>query len=610
MVDLASRLDTLLSGWVHPRIVEEADRDRHVADFKLILASAAISLFVLPFPLAVVFSPVTALACGAASSALSLIAASVLCATGRRDMTGAVALILGGSAIALLAAATGGLYSPFVLWAAALPFCAIVAGRSRRWGFGGLVAMTACAAVAALSPWSAPAGWMGMAAGVIPLAGVLAFGIAHLLRALENARRPVSADPAKDDALGHCDLDLLAGLVTLHDPSGNVVAVRGADAGTYSSWLRQPMGQGFFQQIHVADRLAFMQAIDALRLGQSRMAIDLRMQAFSIDRQKEQFVHLHVDLSRMPGGLVMAQSRDVTTSVLADRKKAQEVEAAERANAAKTRFLTAVSHELRTPLNAILGFSEVLEDEYFGRLEHPRQREYVGLIRQSGDHLLSLVNSMLDMSKIEAGRFQLSLESFPLSDAVRRCESMLALQARSKGVLLTSRVARSCGAVTADRRAVDQILINLVANAIKFTEKGGVVTIDADCDKERLILSVADTGIGISAENLEMIGQPFVQLENGSAYGTEGTGLGLSLVKGLVALHEGAFTISSRLGEGTVARVALRRDGPLADHGSQTGGEGAPNTTIDFPPRLSAKAGTNVTRGMEGADDDAQARTA
>src|SRR5690606_3992260 len=138
------------------------------------------------------------------------------------------------------------------------------------------------------------------------------------------------------------------------------------------------------------------------------------------------------------------------------------------AHEAKSRLLAAVSHELRTPLNAILGFSDVLAGEYFGRLETDRQTEYVGLIRQAGAHLLSLVNTMLDMSKIEAGRYQLYAEAFPPGEVVETCRAMLDLQARGKGVTLASRTTKGIGEVVADPRAVKQILINLAGNAVKF----------------------------------------------------------------------------------------------------------------------------------------------
>jgi cell cycle sensor histidine kinase DivJ len=274
---------------------------------------------------------------------------------------------------------------------------------------------------------------------------------------------------------------------------------------------------------------------------------------------------------------------------------------AEGASRLKDEFLATISHELRTPLNAILGFSDILAGEYFGKLENDRQREYVALINQSGAHLLSVVNTMLDMSKIEAGRYELMPEPFRVSEVVNACEAMLGLQAREKGVQLTSRMMRTVGEVNADQRALQQILINLVGNAIKFTDRGGLVTIDAEVSGSDLKLTVSDTGIGIAESQLATLGQPFVQIQNDYTRRYEGTGLGLSLVKGLVALHGGQFDLRSRAGEGTVITVTIPLDGSgirVADEH-----EVVEQTMVEFPPRLKERTG-KTTNGRVFPDAD------
>jgi cell cycle sensor histidine kinase DivJ len=185
---------------------------------------------------------------------------------------------------------------------------------------------------------------------------------------------------------------------------------------------------------------------------------------------------------------------------------------------------------------------------------------------------------MLDMSKIEAGRYELVKEPFEINSVLRSVDEMLALEASRKGVVFSTRLSRGLGEVVADRRAVKQILINLANNAIKFTEQGGVVSIDAIMQAGRLELRVSDTGIGIPAEKLALIGSPFMQVQNDYTRRYEGTGLGLALVKGLVALHGGEFAISSTEGKGTVITVSL----PLDGNGEATGG------LLEFPPRLQA----------------------
>jgi cell cycle sensor histidine kinase DivJ len=397
--------------------------------------------------------------------------------------------------------------------------------------------------------------------------------------------------------------DRFAGLVTVHDIRGSVTGLYGRDAADYLAWMRDPSGRGFLEQIHVSDRIVFLQAIDLLRQGADRTTIDIRMERPSVFVEGEQFVHMRCEMTAIADrdltlGSILVQSHDISEEARLRAEAAQKAKIAEQANDAKTRFLAAVSHELRTPLNAILGFSDILSGEYFGKLENDRQREYVSLINQSGLHLLSVVNTMLDMSKIEAGRYELIPEPFMVCDVVKACEAMLGLQARAKGVQLTSRIARTVGEVNADQRSVQQILINLVGNAIKFTDRGGLVTIDAETLGGDLKLIVSDTGIGIAEDKLGLLGQPFVQIENDYTRKYEGTGLGLSLVKGLVGLHGGRFDIRSRPGEGTVITITISLDGSGIRTVEQDGA--VENTMVEFPPRLKERTDGHTTNGNAG----------
>ncbi|WP_421871625.1 sensor histidine kinase [Pararhizobium sp.] len=422
---------------------------------------------------------------------------------------------------------------------------------------------------------------VGAAALIAAVGGIAYQRNRTLVRAVAASRNlPV------DDGARH--YDCFAGLVTIHDIRGSVTSVHGRDAETYLAWMRNPGGRGFIEQIHVSDRILFMQAIDALRQGNRQATIDIRLEHPNVFTGGEQFVHMRCEmtaLGEVDGEFaILVQSRDVSEEARLRAEAIHKTGLAETANDAKTRFLAAVSHELRTPLNAILGFSDILSGEYFGKLENDRQREYVSLINQSGAHLLSVVNTMLDMSKIEAGRYELIPEPFRVADVVNACEAMLGLQAREKGVQLTSRIMRSVGEVNADQRAIQQILINLVGNAIKFTDRGGLVTIDAEINGGNLSLIVSDTGIGIAENKLSSLGQPFVQIQNDYTRKYEGTGLGLSLVKGLVALHGGQFDIRSRPGEGTVITVTIALDGSgIVGIDEQ---EPVEQTMVEFPPRL------------------------
>jgi len=376
----------------------------------------------------------------------------------------------------------------------------------------------------------------------------------------------------------------------------------------FLSFLREPLSRPFVEQVHVSDRLAFVQGLDELRLGADVVVTDLRLDRPVIGLDQAQFLNVRLDMTAVradDGSLaaVRAQMLDIAGEMAIRDAVARKEEEASAAHEIKSRFLAAVSHEMRTPLNAILGFSDILIGEYFGKLENDRQREYVQLIRQSGAHLLSVVNTMLDMSKIEAGRYELVLENVDLAASLTECERMLSLQAQTKGLKLTSRLPRGLGDITADGRALRQIVINLLGNAIKFTDAGGAVTIDALRTGNEVTVSVSDTGIGIAPEKMALIGRPFTQVQNDLNRNYEGSGLGLSLVKGLTALHGGTFRIESRPGEGTVVMVTLPVDGSGARSVDET-------NMIEFPPRLAAAGNENRTGGKAPEHDEAEAKIA
>jgi cell cycle sensor histidine kinase DivJ len=252
--------------------------------------------------------------------------------------------------------------------------------------------------------------------------------------------------------------------------------------------------------------------------------------------------------------------RDVTDRKMQEQALELARAAAEQADASKTRFLATMSHELRTPLNAIIGFSEMLVQEQALMLDAARRTEYAQLINDSGQHLLSVVNGILDMSKMETGNFEISPEPFAPRAALINCCNLLALKARENGIDLVTRVLEDLPAMNGDPRAFKQIVLNLVSNAIKFTERGGMVTVSAGVEAARLVLRVTDTGVGIAADDLKRIGDPFFQAGTTYQRRHEGTGLGLSIVKSLVGLHAGEISVQSKIDEGTTVTVAL----PLA----------------------------------------------
>jgi signal transduction histidine kinase len=232
-------------------------------------------------------------------------------------------------------------------------------------------------------------------------------------------------------------------------------------------------------------------------------------------------------------------------------------DAAERANRLKSMFLATMSHELRTPLNAIIGFSELMHGELYGPLGDARYRDYCGLIRGAGHHLLSLINDVLDMSKIEAGKFELHRQAFDIREVVRDCIDLMRERAAQNEIALIEDMGNGPLSVEADRRAMKQILLNLLSNAIKFTPQEGHVTVRARAAGGMLTLSVADTGIGIAADQVARLGNPFVQIRSSAGASHEGTGLGLALVRALAEIHDGRLRIESAVGKGTTVSVVI-----------------------------------------------------
>ena len=253
---------------------------------------------------------------------------------------------------------------------------------------------------------------------------------------------------------------------------------------------------------------------------------------------------------------MVAVLRDVTDRKVQERALEIARKESERINNAKSRFLATMSHELRTPLNAIIGFSDMLANDQLV-LGPARAREYAKLINDSGRHLLSVVNGILDMSKMESGNFEITPEPFAPAPAIRSCCDILALKAQEAGVDLKTRIAFDLPEIVADRRAVNQILINLISNAVKFTPRGGRVSVSALCDGPKLVVAVEDTGVGIGEADLPHLGEAFFQVRAAYDRRHDGAGLGLSIVKGLVGLHGGDMDIRSRLGDGTRVTVRL-----------------------------------------------------
>ena len=263
----------------------------------------------------------------------------------------------------------------------------------------------------------------------------------------------------------------------------------------------------------------------------------------------------------------MAQSRDRRALIEKSHSLALAKEQADLASRAKSEFLANMSHELRTPLNAIIGFSEIMKDELSGPLENPYYQEYVRDIHASANHLLEVINDILDVSKVEAGKLDLQESSFDLDSIIHSAIRLVIERAQDAGVAIVFAPDPDLPRLYADARRVKQMLLNLLSNAVKFTATGGKVSVETQLTADGMSISVADTGIGIAADKVAGVFTPFAQVDGSLKRKYEGTGLGLSLTKGLVELHGGSITLESTLGKGTTVTLKFPNERVMMETG-------------------------------------------
>jgi PAS domain S-box-containing protein len=270
-------------------------------------------------------------------------------------------------------------------------------------------------------------------------------------------------------------------------------------------------------------------------------------------------IPLHMSLGAIEGGeKFCAVLRDISAWKRTEGDLVNARRQAESASAAKSDFLAKISHEIRTPLNAIIGFSEVMLEERFGPIGNDRYRDYLRDIHASGDHLISLLNELLDLSKIEAGKLELTFTGVNLNDLTQQCIAIMQQQANRERVIIRSALAPNLPQIVADARSVRQIVLNLLSNAIKFTGAGAQVIVSTTLtDAQDVVLRVRDTGEGMSEQELKAALEPFRQLATTSRWGSSGTGLGLPITKALTEANHASFRISSALHDGTLVEIAF-----------------------------------------------------
>ena len=481
-----------------------------------------------------------------------------------------------GAALAL----SGGLAGPLAALAFA-PAAAMTVLDGRRFialGAALTLATIAAAVLAAsvgaidVAPNVGP--WLSLAVIAIETVGL---AVALLLTRATSAER----EAARSDEAARLKSLLDAGpyLVMRLDRSG---VVRETFCGAPEDWDHRLIGQPFEALAAHNDREAARAAVAMMRRSGAASV------GFAPPAAPDRF--LSVELRGLGNGDAVAVVRDASRERAYEAHLEQARDEAESLAQAKSRFLANMSHELRTPLNAIIGFSDIMRSKLFGPLAE-RYAEYAALIHESGGHLLDLINDVLDMSKIEADKFSLTLEPFDAREAVAAALRLTRVQADTAKIALRGALPPHDLDVVADRRAIKQIVLNLVSNALKFTPAEGQVNVLARARGPELEIIVADTGVGISPADLERLGKPYEQA-GAADQKRQGTGLGLSLVRAFAELHGGTMTIKSVLGEGTAVSVRL----PVMDQAFRPP-PSAPTETPEPPqpqPPHQAAVGDNV----------------
>ena len=568
-------LDALL----HPSARYDAlVRARHHAFIAPRLLGSLVAFAAFPVYLAMRGAPTALEAAAFAWLIAPILLSWFLSRTGRYEGAHVLSSLAMAGMVMALAMKTGGIESFAAIWLVVVPLEAALSASRRVVAFASVLALACGALLVVLghfnmlpAPDSSAALRGALTAFGVMSAAVYAAGLAFGAESL--ARISVSLLNVEEDRY-HLLARNMSDVISRHRRNGAVQFISPAVETMLGTPVTRLLGHGLFDRVHVADRPAYLTALsDAARDGEAR-SVEFRVKRDAVRGSERDQNHpgdfIWVEMrcrplerasqAAAPELEVVAVMRDVTDRKIQEQALDLARTAAEQADAAKTRFLATMSHELRTPLNAIIGFSEMIVQEDALMLDAARRKEYAQLINDSGQHLLSVVNGILDMSKMESGNFEISPEPFAPRAALLNCCSLLALKARENGIDLVTRAPEDLPFVNGDPRAFKQIVLNLVSNAIKFTERGGMVTVSAGVDGSRLVLRVTDTGVGIAADDLKRVGDPFFQAGKTYQRRHEGTGLGLSIVKSLVALHAGEITVQSKVNEGTTVTVAL----PLA----------------------------------------------
>lgn len=602
---LFDALSEALENLVHPSAAGDAlESQRHVTFMASCFAAGGLASVV--FPLALAFSNgvgiEVAIVLGWMLAQLPL--ALFLSQTGKLEQAYAGSTALFCLFLSVMCAVSGGLSSFALIWFAVIPVEAALSGSPRLvLGISALGAVL-IGVLSFLVP-SAPetASALSIAASSF---GALAYVMALALRFVDENLRMKAYLGAVEKR--YRLLEEAAGDVLMKiGRDGTVTQLGGPLERILDISRRQATGDWLFQRVHVSDRPAYLQALAQARSEATTVSVQLRLRKgatvpgeagratyiwvnldFAADHDASEGVGASSDTLRL-------SLRDVT----AERAQTDEIRQArldaEAASHTKTRFIASASHELRTPLNAIIGYADLMQSGT-GNVSAAQTREYAGLIHQSGHHLLQLVEDILDASRIETGNMELSIAPVDVAACLRDCRAMMLPLAANAHVSLSCAPVQDLPLVPADARAVKQIVLNLVSNAVKYAGEGANIDLSACVSDTALRIEVRDNGVGIPVTQLARLGQPFVRIE-GPQSAAKGTGLGLSIVKGLVELHGGHFELESAEGRGVLAIVNL----PLGRVARRANAAPATNaSSLDLAQSLPRTAPLNLAPEAEG----------
>jgi PAS domain S-box-containing protein len=346
----------------------------------------------------------------------------------------------------------------------------------------------------------------------------------------------------------------------------------------------EPTYRFFLERVHPQDRSDVEEAFRNVLSGDMRCSIAHRI---LLPNGAERFVQLEAEIARDDEGRplrMIGTVQDVTERYRIERELQMAKDQAEAANRSKSEFLANMSHELRTPLNAIIGFSEIIAGNLLGPMDEARYREYARDIYDSGHHLLNVVNDILDLSRIETGRISLKEQAFALGEMAEFCLRMVSDRVRAGSLRMEKDVPASLPLLYADERLCKQVLLNLLANAIKFTPEGGVIRVEVRYDEDgSLGFAVRDNGIGIKAEDVERVLKPFVQIESHMSRRYQGVGLGLALASDFARLHDGKLWLESAPGQGTSVIVRFPSERTIMEEERLAAGDERPAVMKNQP---------------------------